>query len=150
MLCPDRWLKVGTFAISAACSSPDLPRGWDNAEHVDHFTQSECQSSAQTAEVVEMRGGDGVLEIDYLQARFRCAQDVEGFVKTSGSEIDLLVQPVDMDPSSVAKCDCSYDITMKLDALPSGEHRVSVYRRSDHLDDRDSPTLVASELVAVQ
>ena len=43
---------------------------------------------------------------------FRCAQSVEGFWLAEHDTLHVLVQPIDMDPSEVAGCDCLYDLSM--------------------------------------
>lgn len=48
---------------------------------------------------------------------FRYAQPVTGYVRVSGNAVDVLVQPADMNPSSVSKCDCLYDISLHIPRL---------------------------------
>jgi hypothetical protein len=72
-----------------------------------------------------------MVALDYKHAPFRCSQDVDGYLRRSEGKLDILVQPVDMDPDSVAKCDCLYDITADIEAQP-GSYTVTAYRRGDN------------------
>ncbi len=71
---------------------------------------------------IHVDGGLGSVNVAYDDAHFRCDQTVEGFLRTSTGQADFLVQPTDMNPASVADCDCLYDITM-LASVPPGRRR---------------------------
>lgn len=151
-------LGVGALALAAllgagcseALDAPDLPQGWSGAARIAELTQSKCQGDAYSglAETVAARAEDGAVAIDYGHAHFRCAQDVEGFVRRGDGALDVLVQPIDMDPSTVARCDCLYDVTMRL-PVASGAYVVTVYRRWDSLNDNDTPKRVGEASVSV-
>ena len=70
---------------------------------------------------------------------------MEAFYRLAGGGIEVLVQPVDMDPSVVAGCDCLYDVDMEvsLDVDLSPES-VGVYRRWDNLNDDNEPVLIGT------
>lgn len=71
---------------------------------------------------------------------FRCAQSVEGFWLAEHDTLHVLVQPIDMDPSEVAGCDCLYDLSM---TVPGEGSSVEVWTRGDHQSGMDDPTLAA-------
>jgi hypothetical protein len=123
------------IALLVACV--DLPAGWEDAEPIADFTQTECAGDAYdtgvTPEVAATAATDGV-DVAATQVAFRCAQDVEGFWRASGDAADVLLQPVDMNPTSVAKCDCLYDFAM---LVPTDASNVTVYSRGDHKSGRD-------------
>jgi len=136
------WLAL--LSVSGCdSSSSDLPAGWQGAQKIADFTQMECGGSPINgpAESVDAAGVEGAIEVDYENAPFRCAQDVEGFVRREDGKLDILIQPVDMDPSSVAKCDCLYHIVATVPA-EAGAHAVTVYRRWDHRNDPNDPVEV--------
>jgi hypothetical protein len=141
------WLVL---VLICGCNSSDLPSGWGNARKIANFTQMECSGSPfdGPAESIKAQGRAGAIDIDYQHAPFRCAQDVEGFVRRSPGHVDILVQPVDMDPRSVAKCDCLYDIVATVSA-EAGEQAVTVYRRSDNINSDNDPVSVGSMDVVV-
>jgi hypothetical protein len=65
------------------------------------------------------------------------------------NSVEFLVQPTDMNPSSVAGCDCLYEITMATDAS-TGPATVTVYRRWDHHGGTPTdPVLVGSASATV-
>jgi hypothetical protein len=132
-------------------SAADLPVGWESAKPVADLIQLECSGSpySNTNERVDFNAGREKLGIEYREAHFRCVQDVEGFFREVGSEIDVLVQPIDMNPQSVAACDCLYDITILLEPVTSGAHDVALYRRWDHLNDPNEPVRIGGASVQV-
>lgn len=152
---------LGLVLSLAACSSTeatapaaDLPSSFTGALRLTDFHQAECDGSpygdAGSALRERIEGtveGHSILAT-YVGAHFRCAQDVEGFVRTSASALDVLVQPVDMNPASIAKCDCLYRITFSVPAT-EGHHVLSLYRRWDHKSGSDQPTRIGSLTVDV-
>lgn len=120
------------FALLAACAYP-LPEGWEDAQPIEDFAQTECAGGPDETgwpdPVVTAEASDGAIAIDARQVLYRCSQAVEGFWRESAEGVDVLLQPEDMTPSSVAKCDCMYDFAM---TVPTGAPgTVAVYRRSD-------------------
>jgi hypothetical protein len=141
--------------VAAGCTdsdsgaNADLPSGWEGAKKIADFTQMECDGgSDESEESIAVEGVAGGIELAYDHARFRCSQDVEGFARRSEGQLDILIQPVDMNPSSVAKCDCTYDIVAKV-AAAAGEHTVTVYRRPDNIGGEHDPVKVDSADVVV-
>lgn len=144
--------RFGIFSVAlAACGTgdnpgndPDLPGGWDDAMRLDSLSQSECAGTpGDEPENVSATGRPDGLHIDYRRAPFRCSQAVEGFVRRRDAATDVLIQPVEMHPTSVAKCDCVYDIGFTLE-IPMEHHTVSVFRRADELNDDTNPVLAGT------
>ncbi len=135
-LLPGQSLIAALFLL--ACDSADLPPGWEDATRIEDFTQKQCKGSSEIEEpeAVTATGRRGVVSVDYSHAPFRCSQDVEGYLRRSSGKLDVLVQPVDMDPDSVAKCSCRYDIVAEIPAKP-GLYTVTVHQRGDHKSGRD-------------
>jgi hypothetical protein len=146
------WVLLSCVACSdeeSAKKTADLPAGWD-ARRVETFTQSSCSGSAYDGvpAVIDVTAAPGAIHVNYGAAHFRCNQSVEGFVRLGVGTADVLVQPVDMNPSSVAKCDCLYDISMGID-VPRGAYEVTVYRRWDHKSGSDEPLEVGAQTIEV-
>jgi len=143
--------------LALAGCRPDLPAGWEDARPVDELIQTDCGDSGGSSAYdtgidpyIEAEGGEDELFVEYHDAHFRCGQDVVAFVRTSGG-VDLLVQPEDMDPRSVAACDCLYDIYLQvLDIEPCQRCTLSLYRRSDNLNDDNDPELVDQAEVTIR
>jgi hypothetical protein len=138
--------------IGGACSSDsaDLPQGWEGARHAKNLVQEVCPSSMDFSdEGAAFTGGAGNIGVDYRQAHFRCEQDVEGFFKTAGGGVDILVQPIDMHPAAVAACDCGYNITFVVDPVPAGTMLTTLYRRWDAINNPNDPVRIASAEVVV-
>jgi hypothetical protein len=144
--------KSDVVQTSGDAAVPDLPSGWSAATRVESLTQAACSGSPYVGsnERAAFLPGRGRFEVDYRDAHFRCNQKVEGFFKTTGGAIDVLVQPVDMSPDSVTRCDCLYDITVIVGPIPAGGHDVTLSRRWDDLNDPNDPVQIGSGFVTVQ
>lgn len=145
------------FAVGCSSSdtqtATDLPVGWESARPAESFTQARCSGSAEDPsappEVIGVTVAPGSINVAYHNAHFRCAQRVEAFVRTVSSGLDVLVQPTEMNPSSVAQCDCLYEIKL-FESAPSGPMTVTLYRRWDHVGgDPADPVLIGTADVVV-
>jgi hypothetical protein len=138
---------IGALGL-VGCGGADLPEGWENATAIEGLTQSECKgsltSSDRMTEALKVIPEAAAVRLEYSAAPFRCQQDVEAFARIESGKVDVLVQPVDMNPSSVAKCGCVYDINMTIKGLPKGAVDGELYRRSDNLNDPNTPHKVVS------
>lgn len=151
------WARLSCCcALLVACTSPtdgpaDLPAEWQDAERIHDLLQRGCGDSALDGvrETLDADGEDGRIAIEYRHAHFRCEQDVEGFLRRAGGRADVLVQPVDMHPQSVAGCDCLYDISMTIPVEP-GSYELTLYRRWDNLNEPNDPIEVDSTTVDAQ
>ena len=139
--------SCGTDESDAPAGSADLPAGWEDADRIPVLTQTECrEAEGDPVEAISAVSGPDGLRVEYLQAHFRCAQAVEGFFRETDGGLDLLIQPVEMNPESVAKCLCRYDLGMSLSGNDADE--VTVYRRWDNLNRDNDPVRVGSAPVA--
>lgn len=128
-----------------ACA-PDLPAGWEDATLIKDFSQNECVGDPYgeyTSTVTASLVGQGT-EVTADQVPFRCAQDVEGYLRWEGPLAQILIQPVDMNPTAVAGCDCLYRLDMGLEE-PADE--VAVWRRWDNINDPNDPVEVGTAVV---
>ncbi|WP_438013794.1 hypothetical protein WMF18_22980 [Sorangium sp. So ce315] len=138
--------------LGIGCGGADLPEGWEDATAIEGLTQSECKASAYDETVKETLAATperGAVRLDYGAAHFRCDQEVEGFVRIAGGKMDVLVQPVDMDPGAVAGCDCRYDIGMTIEGLSKGAVAVELYRRWDNLNEPNDPVKIGAAEVEI-
>lgn len=119
-----------------ACTT--LPEGWEDAEPIVDLTQSACDGDAYEEYTTSVTGTyvEGGVDVVVDPVGFRCDQAVEGFYKTDGETAHVLLQPEDMHPRSVAKCDCLYRFDL---GLPVGVSRVVAWRRWDALNDPNDP-----------
>lgn len=149
MLRPIFRCVISAALLLAGCGN-DLPPGWEGAERIEDLYQRECSGDPYTGgdERVEAEATPDAIGVDYLDAHFRCEQKVEGFFKTSGDRVDVLVQPIDMNPSAVAACDCLYDIRMTLPVTAPAT--VTLYRRWDALNEPNDPVEIGSVDVAAR
>lgn len=134
----------------ASAPAPDLPQGWEAARLIQSLHQTACEGSPYdgTPEAMTASASGRSIHVNYEPAHFRCAQSVQGFVKTGTGTADVLVQPVEMNPTSIAKCDCLYGVEMDIPAK-SGDYVVSLYRRWDHKSGADVPLKIGSEAVTI-
>jgi hypothetical protein len=148
--CSSRLRALALASLLMACGNADLPPGWGGAERIDDFTQVPCGGSAidGPAESVTAQGKGERIALEYMHAPFRCQQDVEAYVRESGSAVDVLVQPVELDVTVPVRCDCLYNLSMGVDAS-AGSHKVTVYRRGDNFSLPNDPVQVGSVPVQV-
>lgn len=131
---------AGLAGLVASACGVDLPAGWEQARAVSAFTQHPCEAGSAYSGVladVTLTAGDGRVDVLYQHARFRCDQDVTGFYRSGPGTLDILVQPEDMSPASVARCDCLYDIELSVTGL-GGTFVVTLYRRADSYGGNDT------------
>jgi hypothetical protein len=147
---------VCTALVAAGCSgssAADLPAGWQSARSVQHFSQAECEGSADVsnapAEAIDATATSSSVSVAYHNAHFRCAQSVQGFARVAAGKVDFLVQPADMNPDKVAQCDCLYELEL-VEPVGAGPVTVTVYRRWDHFGGNPvEPTNVGSAAITV-
>tara|TARA_B100000683_G_C12304002_1_gene479428 strand:+ start:96 stop:557 length:462 start_codon:yes stop_codon:yes gene_type:complete len=135
-----------TALFWTACLT-DLPVGWEDATPIDQLQQSECEGDPyeleENNEESLLSGGieNGELQLQFSKADFRCDQEVEGFHMVEDGALSILIQPQDMNPSMVAKCNCLYNIDLSIPGL--GEiDTIDVYKRSDRYGGEPSMTYV--------
>lgn len=94
----------------------DLPAVWQDAFRSP--AMSRARGDALGRHVVPslqvMRDGPKYILV-VKNATYRCEQPVESYIKRSEYGLVVLIQPVDMQCSKgVAKCECFYDIALRL------------------------------------
>lgn len=128
----------------------DLPPGWEDARPVTDLQQSDCEGSPYDSDVpetvIEAVADEAGVDLSVEPLHFRCAQPVAGFWRTTGTAVEVLLQPVDMNPSAVAGCDCLYRIEATVPA-PEAE-QVTVWRRWDNLNAPNPPEEVGEATIA--
>jgi len=129
----------------AGCGGADLPDGWEGAVAVDEFDAEEVGTTDwddPDLGAVGILGNLDRLEVSY-RAAFPCTQEVEAFQMVSGTDVELLVQPIDLHPGKVAGSDCTLEIDMTVLGLDDGTYHVSLYRRDcAEVDETMEPQLV--------
>jgi len=136
------------LALALLSCVTDLPAGWEDAQPVDDLSQSACKGSPYDTgftEAMTASAGSPGLRVVGEPLAFRCEQDVEAFYKVNGEAVDVLVQPVNMNPKVVAGCDCTYKVDMGIGVDPPAE--VTLYRRWDAINDPNEPVEVGSASV---
>ncbi len=120
------------------------------------FRQSDCIGSVTELEQrsrrerIEVEGGQGLVRVAYRDAHFRCEQRVAAHASVHGNAIDVVVQPADMNPRTVAKCDCLYDITFEVPRLVPTTYEVTVARRWDERHGAGEAVRIGSASVVVR
>lgn len=125
------------LAVLLAGCGPDLPAGWERARSLE-LEQSECRGpSYHQQSEVQASARAGGIEVRYLRASFRCEQQVEAFLRVGEGGYEVLFQPEDLDPKSVFRCNCAYDLQASFEA-PAGTHAVTVWHRGDRYGDGEA------------
>ncbi|MFT7521138.1 MAG: hypothetical protein ACI9MC_003289 [Kiritimatiellia bacterium] len=125
---------------------PDLPEGWEEATAIFDFTQSACAGDPLTDDVVQNVEGQalsGSVRFTWSHITFRCDQAVQGYVRRGEGVADVLVQPLDLEPDDIARCNCLYNLDMAFNT-PSGPTDIGFWRRPDVLDGPNPPVQVLS------
>jgi hypothetical protein len=135
-------------SLLAACGddalSPDLPDAYRAAARVDGLTQSACGAAEVDAPpvTVDVTPAGGDLSISMRHVRLRCEQAADAFVRDDDGALSVLVQPADMNPRSVARCSCTYDLTFVLPGAV-GTERVRFEQRADNIGGASEPAGIA-------
>ena len=116
-----------------------LPITWEDALLIENMKQTSCnEDMTQVLESVPKASTtfqNNNLVITYPNAHFRCDQNVQAFVKQTKHEYAVLIQPTEMNPMFVAKCDCGYNLETTILNAKSKELRL--FHRRDNVG-RDS------------
>ncbi len=147
---PRQLLLLASLVAFAGCG-PDLPAEFKGAVGVNSFVQSECGGTPEEGDQarVTFTRRDSAIQANLSEARFRCEQEVEGFVKVEEGTIQFLVQPVDMNPDAVAGCDCLYNVTMDVQELEPDAYDVSLSVRGDKQSGQEEPVELGSEKILI-
>jgi hypothetical protein len=140
------------LALLGACDPADLPAGWEDAETLDDFSWEEsdsggggCDDTACEATMSARAAAPG-LRVTGEDLPFVGAEPVEGFYRRNGGQVDVLVQPVDMNPD----WDSCIDVIRIEAGIPEDPPAtVTLYQRSHHgQGEPNDPVLVGSVGVA--
>ena len=129
------WLATGCGGQSAGSGSAavcahDLPAGF-SCESALSVEQSECLGNATGVSLTpNVHWSTDGQALHIADARFRCNQSVCAYLDTSSAEAKVLLQPCEMKPSTVARCECGYSFDVPV-TLPAAIGSVSVELRSD-------------------
>ncbi|MFK7930396.1 MAG: hypothetical protein AB8H79_19565, partial [Myxococcota bacterium] len=63
------------------------------------------------------------------------------FLRPAENGVDILVQPVEMNPDIVAGCDCLYDLSIGFNGTESTT-KFTFFKRGDELGGPSSPALI--------
>src|SRR6185503_11019510 len=91
----------------------DLPAGWAGARELP-VDQSACEAGGSASGALALMRDMGRLRATYLGAQFRCQQRVCGYRLDDADLTRVLVQPCEMDPTDVPRCDCLYQVGFDL------------------------------------
>ena len=131
------------LALASCGGGADLPKGWEGARSLP-ITQPTCSDGTGLGleSTVIATGHAGGIDVLYQRATFRCDQKVQAFLREKDGAFDVLFQPLLMNPSTVARCDCAYNLETSFGA-PSGEHKVTVWKRWDAYGQASAPEPIA-------
>jgi hypothetical protein len=124
-------LVVALCAVECDSEQDDLPAGWELALSLP-VDQSSCGGTSvmsSTGTLVLMRDM-GRLRATYQGAQFRCEQRLCAFRLEETGGTRVLVQPCEMNPATVTRCDCLYAVGFDLPAVETGR-TVELHRRWD-------------------
>jgi hypothetical protein len=111
------------------CAS-DLPAGF-SCERSLTVEQSECLGNATGVSLMpHVHWSTDGHALHVSDARYRCNQSVCAYLDASSVEPKVLLQPCEMSPNTVARCECSYSFDVPVE-LPPTTSQVSVELRSD-------------------
>ena len=139
------WLTL--LGLLGGCDPADLPEGWEDAEAVDDFSWDEsdtgggCGDTACEATMSAHAAPPG-LRVTGEDLPFIGAEPVEGFYRRNGGQVDVLVQPVDMDPDEDS---CTNLIRIEAGVPEDPPATVTLYWRRHHEQGESAaPVLVGS------
>jgi hypothetical protein len=89
---------------------------------------SDCYDDTLSASL-EITDNSDPVGATYFAASFRCFQEVCGYAMEDGGVAKVLVQPCDLNPREVARCDCRYDLSFEF-PRPTGE-AVEIWHGTD-------------------
>ncbi|MCK6508763.1 hypothetical protein L6R29_02200 [Myxococcota bacterium] len=118
-----------------ACATPT-----GTALQATAIQQSACLPNSQTQDPAKTDGkeaftvaanGDQV-EISFKNAHLRCEQKVTWEASLDGQILTAVVRPQEMNPTTVPRCDCRYDLGVKIGPLNKGKYTVKIQQKSDN------------------
>jgi hypothetical protein len=136
-----RLLVVFLAFVTNTCAeeNADLPDSWAGAQELA-VDQSSCGGNPYlpsheglmlVRDMARLRG-------TYVKAPFRCNQSVCAYALVDRAGARVLVQPCQMNPATVTKCDCLYDVSFTLGGVEAGT-MVELHRRWDRYAATEEP-----------
>jgi hypothetical protein len=138
---------VASLGFAASCgsgsggASDTLPADWTGAQALT-IEQSQCKGSADgttATSTLDVTDTGGMLAVAITNLSFRCQQSLCAYVTDRGATTRVLLQPCDLHPTNVVRCDCWYDVTFTLPAR-ADRTAVEVYKRFDFYGATTPPT----------
>jgi len=137
-LAPSAFLGAACSSNGSVGSSDTLPVGWTGAKNLP-IQQSACNNDDLTAmAAIDITDAGGSLAVAIKDVEFRCNQQICGYSLDVAATTRVLLQPCDLHPTTVTRCDCMYDMTLTLPPR-SDRVEVSVYRRTDYYGAMTTP-----------
>ena len=144
--------RVGVVlaVVAVGCGGgSNLPEGWEDALLLQDFSQSECvgdpDDGVERTQSVDLSVRSGGAFVAWTNVLFRCDQALEAYVRR-GDSVDVLVQPIDLNPADPARCDCFYDLDLSFNVSDS-ERRFGFYTRRDEVGGPSSPSLLGNLVI---
>ena len=111
-----------------------LPGTWADATLMVNLKQAPCNEDMTELFESVPKASTKVLNenliITYPNAHFRCDQSVQAFVKETKNGYSVLIQPTEMNPVFVAKCDCGYNLEA---TIPNAQSKtLRLFHRGDN------------------
>lgn len=133
------------LVIACGEDGPDLPEGWEEAEPILEFEQSDCGADPSEGYEtgINVQVSSGAADVTWTNQPFRCEQPVEAYIRREGAGIDVLVQPVEIHPEEVVRCDCLYDLGMGFN-MSDSETSITFYTRNDEAGGPSSPSRIGT------
>ncbi|MBC8133157.1 MAG: hypothetical protein H7X95_09265 [Deltaproteobacteria bacterium] len=139
-----------------AASDPQFVGDWALAQPRTmpaKTTQTECSPRSATSPIAATISAiqpppPAELLMTLQDANFRCQQTVCGYVQDFGDLLRVLVQPCDLNPKIVPKCDCTYDVTVTFPARPLLPNVRFFVRRDFYGATDDNPPVLVGDTKA--
>ena len=134
--------------VAAGCGSPEpevnLPEGWEEAARLTDFSQSDCDGDPGEGfgrtQDLDVTLSTGFAAVSWTNTVFRCDQPLEAYVRRT-NRVEVLVQPVEMNPEEPARCDCYYNLDFALN-VTEADTEFAFYVRRDEAGGPSAPALV--------
>jgi hypothetical protein len=123
-------LLVATMvATSCSGSSSDLPPGWEGSEELS-LAGWDCTTPVGSPPAIEIASRAEGLQVVLHRLAKRCNQDLCAFAREDDAATMVLIQPREMHPEAVTRCDCPAEVAF---VLPSRESRgtLAIWYRND-------------------
>ncbi len=108
--------------------------------------QSDCIQDEQP--LMSLASASGGCSYDLTtRIKFRCEQAVIGDFKVDGNTVTVTFHPQDMNPASVAKCMCNYDLQTSLNLENAGTYTLKILSQQDNYGGVTPPVSVSESSI---